>query len=93
MVQLNNSAKFAMYKMLPVSNRNTVLDKTLDFLKQKDEAMRPVLLFFCLVGTLNRTAFEPPQGDDSRTCQHDHNQQSKTNKCIHGANLLMQSLF
>jgi hypothetical protein len=49
MVQLNNSAKFAMYKMLPVANRNVVLAKTLDFLKQKDEAIRPVLLFLCLL--------------------------------------------
>jgi hypothetical protein len=49
MVQLNNSAKFAMYKMLPVSNRNSVLGKTLDLLKQKDGAHNPVFLFFCLL--------------------------------------------
>jgi hypothetical protein len=49
MVQLNNSAKFAMYKMLPVSNRNTVLGKILDFLKQKDGTMCPAFLFFCLL--------------------------------------------
>jgi hypothetical protein len=49
MVQLNNRAKFAMYKMLPVSNRNANFGKTLDFLKQKDEAIRPVLLFLCLL--------------------------------------------